>query len=81
MARKPIIFVCSFDSAGELRGKRRTYEAVKEAVLAAGRYSAFEASNTPRDAALFTRLDNDPDVIVTRLGYPWYGVKRAPRPR
>ena len=67
-----------FDSAEHLRGKTRTYKAVKEAVVAAGRFSIFEATATAADARLFTRLSRDPGLVVTRDdGYPWITVKMA----
>jgi hypothetical protein len=70
------VHVCHFSSAEHLTGKRRTYEAVREAVLAAGRYSVFEATASKKSAALFTRLDNDPTLERFELGYPWIGVRR-----
>lgn len=68
--------VCTFDSAEHLTGKARTYEAVRDAVLAAGRFSCFEASSSPRNARLFTRLCKDPELETFDLGYPWTGVRR-----
>lgn len=69
------IHICRFDSAEHLRGRARTYEAVREAVLKAGRYSVFEATATQASAALFTRLDKDPTLERFELGYPWIGVR------
>jgi hypothetical protein len=76
------IHICQFDSAGHLEGKKRTYKAVKEAVLEAGRYSVFEATATMKDAALFTRLSNDPELELDRKNhsYPWIGVRRKELP-
>lgn len=67
--------ICSFESADHLKGKKRTYEAVKAAVLEAGRFSTFEV-NTAKDAAIFTRLCKDPDVETFDMGFPWTGVRR-----
>jgi hypothetical protein len=69
------IFIDRFDSADHIKGKARTYEAVKAAVLAAGRFSCFEASQDDKSAAIFTRLCKDPELELTDLGYPWTGVK------
>jgi hypothetical protein len=65
-----------FDSTEHLRGKERTYENIKAAALAAGRFSTFEASANPKNAAIFTRLMRDPDVEKVEMGYPWIGVRR-----
>ncbi len=74
------VHVCVFASTDHLRGKARTYEAVKAAVLAAGRFSVFEATATPRDAQLFSRFQGDPEVEVTPLAFPWVGVRRKADP-
>lgn len=66
--------ICQFDTTEHLRGKKRTYEAVKEAALAAGRFSAFEASDHPHE---FNRLVRDPEVVTDHtMGYPWIGIRR-----
>ena len=71
------VYIDSFESAGHLRGKTRTYEAVKDAVLQAGRFSVFEATETQASARLFTRLCNDPELELDRsCGYPWTLVRR-----
>jgi hypothetical protein len=70
------IHVCRFDSADHLVGKRRTYEAVKAAVLEAGRFSIFEATKNQANAAMFTQLTRDPEVETDNTrGYPWIYVK------
>jgi hypothetical protein len=77
------VHVCSFSSADHLLGRKRTYAAVREAVLKAGRYSVFEASESKANAALFTRLDKDPTLERYELGFPWIGVRirdRLPEP-
>lgn len=65
------VHICSFAAADWLTGKKRTYQAVKDAVLAAGMFSVFEATATQKDAALFTKLC---------AGYPWTGVRRKAAP-
>lgn len=67
-----------FDSADHLTGKARTYEAVKAAVLAAGRFSVFEATANDRNAAIFTALEHDPEVETFRNppGFPWIGIRK-----
>lgn len=81
MAQGRSIHLCTFDSVGDLRGKVRTYEAVKARVLAAGRFSVFdESSSGPKSAALFRRLRLDPEIEVFRLDYPWHGVRRRVTP-
>lgn len=70
------VFIDRFDSAGHISGKKRTYVAVKAAVLEAGRFSVFEATENDRNAALFTDLHRDPELETFELGYPWIGVRR-----
>lgn len=71
--------VCSFSSTDELTGKKRTYRAVKLAVVKAGRFSTFEATQSDKDARLFTKLCKDPDIETFELGFPWMGVRWSPR--
>lgn len=68
--------VCQFETTEHLRGKKRTYEAVKTAVLEAGRFSNFEATSTMKNARLFTKLCADPELETFDMGYPWTGVRR-----
>ena len=76
-----IIHVCSFDSTEHLRGRARTYAAVKAAVLKAGRFSVFEATASMKNAVIFTTLERDPTVVVKRdYGYPWIGPVTAVSP-
>ncbi len=70
------IFVDRFDSADHLRGKARTYEAVKPAVLEAGRFSVFEATSSYANARLFMSLLRDAEIEEVPMAYPWVGVKR-----
>ena len=67
------IFLCRFDSVSDIRGKNRTYANIKQAVLKAGRFSCFDIE-TARDGKIFTQLCRDPDLIITKFGYPWTGV-------
>jgi hypothetical protein len=69
------LHICRFDSADHLRGKKRTYESVKAAVLEAGRYSVFEATSSAANAKLFTMIDRDPELEITRQQYPWIEVR------
>jgi hypothetical protein len=69
-----MIFLDRFDTVSHLRGRNRTYENIRAAVLAAGRYSEFDIE-TARDIRMFMRLLNDPELEITRLQYPWTGVK------
>ena len=63
-----------FSSADHLKKRTRTYEAVKAAVLKAGRFSTFEADDDP---ATFRRLcHDDPEVEIVDMAYPWVGVRR-----
>jgi hypothetical protein len=65
-----------FDSADHVKGKRRTYESVKAAVLAAGRFSVFEATFNTQNVALFDKLTRDPEIETFDMGFPWTGVRR-----
>jgi len=71
------MFLDSFECGTmELRGRALTYEALKARVLAAGRFSVFEATATETRARLFTRLERDPDVVRVQLDFPWIGIRR-----
>ena len=59
--------------------RRTTYAELKAAVLEAGRFSVFEATETPKAARFYTRLCKDPDIETFKLGFPWTGV-RQPQP-
>lgn len=62
-----------FSTADHLPQRTRTYEDVKAAVVKAGRFSAFEASDDP---GVFNRLCRDPELIVDNTAtYPWVLVK------
>jgi hypothetical protein len=76
------IIICSFASTDikgrRLRGAARdaTYAKLKLDVLAAGRYSVFEATQSQRAADLFMRMHQDPELESFDLGYPWTGIRR-----
>ncbi len=71
------VHICRFDSAEHLKGRARTYEAIKAAVVAAGRFSIFEATANKRNAELFTRLNHDPELVTDNTReYPWIYVTR-----
>ena len=70
------VHLCSFSALDIPRGKRNDYEAVKAALLAAGRFSVFEATETRRMARMFTRLSKDPELEFVTLHFPWTAVKR-----
>jgi len=74
-----MIFLDRFDATTHLRGKRRTYENIRAAVLKAGRFSAFDIE-TDADGRMFTQLCQDPELEITRLQYPWTGVKLMKEP-
>jgi hypothetical protein len=72
------VYIDSFSST-DLKGKSLTYENVKKQVLKAGRFSCFEASETPKHGKLFTQLCRDPEVEILKedhgFHYPWTGVR------
>lgn len=70
-----VIFLDRFDTVSDLRGKKRTYENIKAAVLAAGRFSCFDVE-TEKDGVMFTELCRDPEIETFDMGYPWTGVRR-----
>lgn len=71
-------YVCQFsgDDFGALKGRqRRDYDTVRAAVLADGRFSAFDATATAALARIFDRLCADPEIETTTDCYPWIGVR------
>ena len=74
--RKRLIHICSFSAVTIPRRTHLTYEILKEAVLKAGRFSCFEATETMKRAELYTTLCADPEIETWDLGYPWTGVRR-----
>ena len=69
-------YLCSFSCLDELKGKNRTYENVKALALKIGRFSIFEATQTLKDAKIFDRFCQDPEIETFDLGYPWTGIRR-----
>lgn len=67
------ISISIHSSTSHLTGKKRTYEAVKTAVIEAGRFSVFEACDMSR---LFSKLEADREIATFKLGFPWTGVRR-----
>jgi hypothetical protein len=70
------IHVDRFDVASDLTGKKRTYAAVKERVVAEGRYSIFEATENDRNIGIFSQIDRDPELQRFQMDYPWIGIRR-----
>jgi hypothetical protein len=68
------VHVCSFDVTSDL--KKLTYGTVKERVLAAGRFSVFDATRSQKMARIFQALESDPEIVCTRIGFPWIKVER-----
>lgn len=71
-----VIYLDRFDTVSDLRGKRRTYENIKAAVLAAGRFSCFDVE-TRKDGIMFDKLCKDPEIETFKMSYPWTGVRRV----
>ncbi len=73
------VHLCSFDAVDfRIRSKGpNDYAAFRTSALAAGRFSVFEATETPAAAALYTRLCRDPAIRTRDLGFPWTGVEPA----
>jgi len=70
------VFLDRFDTVSHLRGKKRTYENIKAAVLRAGKFSCFDIV-TQKDGHIFTELCRDPELEIDNVtfGYPWTGVR------
>jgi hypothetical protein len=72
------VYIDSFSST-DLKGKSLTYENIKRQVLAAGRFSCFEASETAKHGKIFTALCRDPELEILKddhgFSYPWTGVR------
>lgn len=73
------MIVCSFQSAPDVT-RRTTYAELRAAVLAAGRFSVFEATASARAARLYDQLIADPTVKKFRRGFPWIGVRERNLP-
>lgn len=74
MTRPTAIHLCSFDS-GIPSKQKRDYPMLRAALLAVGRFSVFEATESQRVAKLYTKLSDDPSLLITNLGYPWTAVR------
>ena len=71
--------ICLLQSGPDVT-RRTRYEDFREAVLRAGRFSVFEATEAPRAARLYDRLCADPEVEVVLQGFPWTGVRKRETP-
>lgn len=67
------VHISIHSSTSHLTGKKRTYEAIKAAVIEAGRFSVFEACDISK---LFSKLEADREIATFKLGFPWTGVRR-----
>lgn len=71
--------ICSFDGVPDAKKAAREggYEGFREAVLKAGRFSVFEATENNRMASLYGRLCRDPEIETDiSCGFPWTKVRR-----
>jgi hypothetical protein len=75
-----MVHICSFTVLDDVPKSRRTYPVVKDLVLKAGRFSVFEATESPAMARIFDRLVRDPEIETLHdeagFGFPWTGVRR-----
>lgn len=75
------VHICSFQAGPDVeqrvgkRWRRITYDALKAAVVKAGRFSVFEATATQYAAGLYTALCADPTIETWDMGFPWTGVR------
>jgi hypothetical protein len=69
------VYLDRFDSTMDL--KKLTYEAVKERVVEAGRFSIFEATSSHQRAKIFDQIERDPELVCTPVEYPWVKVERV----
>lgn len=65
---------CSFEAV-DAPPVRAGYAAFREAVLKAGRFSVFEATQSARRAKLYERLSRDPEIALLPDGFPWTRVR------
>lgn len=78
MSPKPyVVHICSFQSAPAVT-RKTTYEELRAAVLEAGRFSTFEATDNQHAAKLFSRLSRDQSLELTPRGFPWTEVRERP---
>ena len=69
------VVLCSH-SAVDMPPRKDGYAAFREAVLKAGRFSVWEATESKANAKLFERLCRDPEIVTEPLGFPWTKVVR-----
>lgn len=69
------VFLDCFDTVSDLKGKDRSYENIKRAVLRVGKFSVFDIV-TKKDGDIFTALCKDPEIEVVKMQYPWTGIRR-----
>lgn len=69
------IYIDSFQAAPTVT-RNTTYADLKRDVLAAGRFSVFEATENNFAASLYTRLCEDPEIETDKsCGFPWTSVR------
>jgi len=74
------IYIDSFEAVDGVR-QRMGYQAFRAAVLKAGRFSVFEATETAWKARMFDTLVADPTIETDiSCGYPWTIVREKQRP-
>ena len=66
--------ICSFQAGPDVT-LETTYEDFREGVLQAGRFSVFEATESPRALRMVFLLEKDPTVKLSRVEYPWTKVE------
>ena len=67
-----VVHICRFDTTSDVKP---TYESIKARVIEAGRFSVWDATQSRKRAKMFTRLEHDPDLVLTRVGFPWIKVE------
>lgn len=70
--------ICQLGSCPAV-GRNTDYFEFRDAVIAVGEFSAFEATVSDKAASYYTRLCHDPEVEILHdpPAYPWTGVRRA----
>ncbi len=70
------VHICNFDAVELPRGAKGNYAEFRKAVLKAGRFSVFEATENQRVAGLYTTLCRDPEIETDiSCGFPWTRVR------
>lgn len=71
------VYIDSFEAVDDIR-RNTPYEVFRDAVIRAGKFSTFEASDTDWKARMYTKLCHDPSVTTDKsVGYPWTLVRAA----